>query len=322
MKAAYLLLLALSTAVGASTNSICSAAKCYVFGGTETQVSAVALAGSPCYQQVGKDYPACFSYSGKTGKCDTWPGIVDCGGSTPAPETTAPPTTTAPVSTTAQTTTTTPAPTTSESGGTSGNDSGSSNGNKIWPYVVGGGVALVAIAVLVIVMVKKSSRTTEEDDIDPAEYAKPIPTSSSGNFKADGGVINPRPGYNNSFLQQPADADKNFVGRANPSFNQGPMAAAHGPLARQNPSFLNQRGAPQGYGNAFPQAQVVPPVYATTSNTSLGPGAAPRRESHDMSRMSVDRPAPVVKEQFYVPQVELHFGEHEEPSGRRESYEF
>ncbi|EQC34157.1 hypothetical protein SDRG_08365 [Saprolegnia diclina VS20] len=319
MKALVLLVLSLSVA-SAVDSSICAAPKC-ILGNQAGNIAlgAVALDSSPCFQNNGKDMPACYAYD-LAGKCPNFPGVIDCAKvATPAP-TTAPPTTTAASTTTINTVT--PPPSTKGGDGTGGStDGGSSSGNKIWPYVVGGGVALVAIAVLVIVMVKKSSRTNEEDDLDPVEYAKPIPTSSSGNFKDGnvngGGMPNPRPGYNNSFLQP--DVEKGYPARANPSFNQGPTA-------RQNPSFLNQPRAQQGYGNAFPQAQVVPPIYSQqpppmTNNNSLGPHAAPpRRESRDMATMGVDHAPP--KEQFYVPQVELHFGEHEEPSGRRESYEF
>ncbi|KDO33181.1 hypothetical protein SPRG_01993 [Saprolegnia parasitica CBS 223.65] len=318
MKALLLLLLSLSVA-SAVDSSICAAPKCLLGNQPGNfAVGAVALDSSPCYQNNGNELPGCYAYD-LAGKCPPFRGVIDCGKvATPAPTTT-PPTTTAASTTTLDSVT--PPPSTKDGGGagSSTDSGGSSSSNKIWPYVVGGGVALVAIAVLVIVMVKKSSRTNEEDDLDPVEYAKPIPTSSSGNFKdgnINGGMPNPRPGYNNSFLQ--ADVEKSYPARANPSFNQGPTA-------RQNPSFLNQPRAQQGYGNAFPQAQVVPPIYSqqqpTSNNNSLGPHAAPpRRESRDMAPPGADHAPP--KEQFYVPQVELHFGEHEEPSGRRESYEF
>ncbi|OQS07221.1 hypothetical protein THRCLA_00770 [Thraustotheca clavata] len=287
-------------------------------GKTTTTISAsVATLTAPCFQLTGGDIPSCFGYGTTPGVCP-FNGMTDCSKATKT--TTSAPSTTPPSTTTGAANTTTVVPTTGTSSSTDhrlneDSQSSSSGTGKIWPYVVGGGVALVAIAILVIVMVKKSSRSAEEDEIDTVEYAKPIPTSSSGNFKNDGQMPIPRPGYNNSFIQPPPptampipEAEKPFAARANPSFNQGPVV-------RQNPSFLN-RTQSNTYGNAFPQAQVVPPVY--TTNASFGPNAAPiRRESHEAGR--VEPQAPMPKEQFYVPQVELHFGEHEEPSGRRES---
>ncbi|KAF0689693.1 Aste57867_18876 [Aphanomyces stellatus] len=286
--------LLLAASVEAKTaKEMCSAATCLRGGDVKNVISLdQALLMAPCVSATPSGDIACFGYANNIpGKCpfDT---STDCNTLTSAPTPAPTQSTAAPTTTVSQVATGAPSSTSANSEG--GSSGGSSN---TYIYIACGAAGVIAIGALVVMLVRKSARRNQDDDeIDAVEYAKPIPTLPAEDHlnKSFGGDAS-RPHLNKSFVQG-HDPRRQNTGSFLTAQDGGVARAAlvktfnenqHPPIARPNTaSFLNAAPAPH------PMPHVVPNL----------------PHAHE------------VKEQFYVPEAEKDFPDHNH--NRRESFEF
>jgi len=259
-----------------SNANVCSQKSCQRGGqaGDNNALSASDVKTAPCWV-LKNGVAECYGY-GTDGKCP-FPGLTDCS-KVSTPTVTDPGTGGG-----SKSPTTTPAPPPDV-------EPNNSSSSSVWPYVVGGAVALVAIGFIVYMLVTKSSRNAEEDEEDVVVYVKPnagLPEMDQ--FKTE----------NRQDYRIPLD-DGGSVDSAKPAFAAGQpqkqgVATAH--VARQNPLFPNQQNA------SFIQQK-----------------ASYMNQSNNNGSLVGDRPT---KEQFFVAHydAEAGFGSQEKAS-RKSSYEF